>query len=59
MADFAEGKAGGTMEMPAIYVSYVETPRGEGVFAYLPGIEAAATAVEARRKQAASPAFKR
>jgi hypothetical protein len=47
-ANFAEEKEGGTMEMPTIYVSYVETAGGEGVFAYLPDIEAAATAVEAR-----------
>jgi len=34
--------------MPTIYVSYEETPGGEGVFVYLPDIEAAATAVGTR-----------
>jgi hypothetical protein len=37
-----------TTEMPTIYVSYEVTPGGEGVFVYLPDIEAAATAVQTR-----------
>lgn len=43
----------GTTAVSTIYVSYEETPGGEGVFVYLPDTAAAVSAVETRNPKAA------